>query len=68
MELDSYKNFLAGAQSLNCLSPETAGALPAIPAQSAIRAALKNLINGVGAGVTVDEALKEAYQYIADNK
>ena len=68
MALDSYQTFLAGSESLQALSPETAGAFPAIPAQSAIRTALKNLISSVGAGTNVNDALAEAVQYIADNK
>ncbi len=63
-----YKEFLAGSTSLQGLEPEIAGALPAVPAQSAVRAALKNLVNNVGAGTAVDAALAEAVQYVADNK
>ncbi|MDO4198423.1 MAG: extracellular solute-binding protein [Erysipelotrichaceae bacterium] len=67
-ELDSYQAFLAENTSLQCLEPEIAGTLPAVPAQSAVRTALKNLITNVGAGTNVDEALAEAVQYVADNK
>ncbi len=68
MELDSYNSFLETSKSLQCLEPEIAGCLPAVPAQSALRTALKNLVNTVGAGTDVNQALTEAVQYVAENK
>ena len=68
MEIDDYKAFLDSSVSLQSLEPEIAGSLPAIPAGTAIRAALKTLVKSTAAGVDVNTALAEAVQYVADNK
>ncbi len=68
LEYEAYQEFIAENEILACLQPEIAGTLPAVPATTAIRTALKNLITSVGGGVDVQTALDEAVQYVNENK
>ena len=67
-EYAGYQEFLAstdrGVAALNALDPESAGAFPAVPAISPIRIALKNAMADAATGLTGEEAVKNAVEYI----
>lgn len=69
-EFDAYKTFVASEDpnvaALNALSPETAGSFPAVPAIAYVRTALKNAMADAAAGITGEQAVKTAIEYVMD--
>lgn len=69
-EVEAYKNFIAqdtpDIKALNALRPECAGAPHAKSAATHVRKALGNMMADLAVGVSMDEAIKTAYDYVAD--
>ncbi|MBQ2509719.1 MAG: extracellular solute-binding protein [Erysipelotrichaceae bacterium] len=67
-EYEGYKTYLASEDpnvaALNALSPETAGAFDAVPAVQYVRNALKNAMADAASGLSGQEAVANAIEYV----
>ena len=66
----AYQEYLASSDpnvaALNALDPASAGAFPAVPAISPIRTALKNAMSDAAAGLSGEEAVKNAVEFVTN--
>ena len=64
LALDDYKAFLADNASLACLEPEIAGCFDAVTDIAYVRTGLKKVIDEIGAGTSVKDALQVGDDYV----
>ena len=68
LDFDAYKAYVNGnganVEALKGLDPESAGSFPAVPAVQPIRDALKNAMADAASGLSGEEAVKNAVEYV----
>lgn len=68
--VEAYKEFIGqdtpAIKALNCLRPDVAGTPHAKTAATHVRKALGNMMADLAVGTSMDEAIKTAYEYVAD--